>query len=303
MQQVALASWPPVSSPAQSVADCRLRAGGDSAAARSGGSIAGVGHDLSNVVMALRLCADLIGEPGVLTPANAHLARELSSVVNAAERLTREVCGHPDKRAEFLTAEEPEARIENLGRAVRNLWPLLAAVAGPRVDVQIAWLPCPGELRFSEENLSRVLLNLVRNAADAMPSGGWVRITVQRGNRNLLVSAEGRESAAGEVPRPDNRRTAVVTVEDNGEGIDPALLEYIFEPGFSTRRGDDSSPEAAHQGMGLSIVRQLVEQAGGVVTGQNRPAGGARFVIELPLTNVTPCIHPEAVSDGVSDAF
>lgn len=263
-----------------------------------------MGHDLSNVVTALRLCADLIAEPGVLTPSNAHLARELSSVVKAAERLTREARADGQSTPEFSTTSEPEARIENLGRAVRNLWPLLAAVAGRRVDVQIAWLPCPGELRFSEESLSRILLNLVRNAADAMPSGGWVRITVQRSDRNLLSAAEMRERTADDfVRRPANRRTALLTIEDNGEGIDPALLEYVFEPGFSTRRGDESSPENAHRGLGLSVVQQLVQEAGGVVTAQNRPAGGARFLVELPLTNVTPCIAPERVSPGVSRGF
>lgn len=301
MQERALASWTPFSSLPQPLDDSQLSIGAESASYRFSGSMAGLGHDLSNVVTALQLCADLIGEPGVLTPAHAHLARELSAVVKAAERLTREARGDTRSAPEFRTTSEPEARIENLGGAVRNLWPLLAAVAGRRVDVQIAWMPCPGELQFSEENLSRVLVNLVRNAADAMPSGGWVRITVQRGNR-VLSSPETR-TAGDFIPRPANRRTALLTVEDNGEGIDPALLEYVFEPGFSTRRGDDSSPENAHRGLGLSVVRQLVEAAGGVVTAQNRPAGGARFLIELPLTNVTPCIRPEHVSHGASDAF
>ena len=304
MQERALASWTPVSSVPQPLDHSPLRAGAESASTRLSGSIAGPGHDLSNVVTALRLCADLIAEPGALTPSSAHLARELSAVVRTAERLTREAGGYTGKPADFSTTPEPEARIENLGRAVRNLWPLLAAVTGRRVDVQIAWLPCPGELQFSEESLSRILVNLVRNAADAMPSGGWVRITVQRGNRSLFSAAEAREHTAGDfIPRPANRRTALLIVEDNGEGIDPALLEYVFEPGFSTRRGEDSSPENAHRGLGLTVVRQLVEEAGGVVTAQNRSAGGARFLVELPLTNVTPCIRPEHVSYGASEAF
>lgn len=294
MQERALAPWTPVSPLHQPLTEPRLRSGAEHVSTRRCASAAGLEHDLGNLITALRLCANLIGEPGVLTSEHAHLADELSAVVHAAELLTREACGSPERRTALPIT--PERRMENLGQAVRSLGPLMAAVAGPDVDVQVACMPCPGELRFSEESLSRVLLNLVRNAADARP--GWIRITVQRGgNRSLLSPAEMQERGKGSW----RRRAALLTVEDNGTGIDPALLERIFEPGFSTRGGHSAGE--THRGLGLSVVRQIVEEAGGTVTAQNRPAGGARFLIELPLTNVTPCSRPETVLPGVTDAW
>jgi signal transduction histidine kinase len=181
---------------------------------------------------------------------------------------------------------------------------LLAAVAGPAAEVQVACMPCAGALRLSEENLTRILLNLVRNAADAMPAGGRIRITAQRGGgTNFLWTIPGRADDAcadygmevwddaGQWSRPE---TVVLSVEDDGPGIPPELLDKIFEPGFSTRRSLTPWPVAPHQGLGLSIVRQLVEEAGGTVRAATLPRRGARFEIELPLTKVTPYLPSES---------
>lgn len=238
---------------------------------------AGISHDLGNLITALRLCSDLIAEAGVLAPSHVHLAQELSAVVAAAERLTRESRTHSSTPSRM--ADVTERRVGNLGQAVRDLGPLMAAIAGPGVDVQIACMPCPGELRLTEPSLTRVLMNLVRNSADAMPSGGKIRITVQRNS-----------------PGATSRRTVLLTVADNGPGIPSGLLERIFEPGFSMHNSASSGPELSHRGLGLSLVRQILTQAGGTISAQNGVAGGARFLIELPLTKVTPCLPREPLS-------
>jgi histidine kinase len=91
----------------------------------------------------------------------------------------------------------------------------------------------------------------------------------------------------------------VLSVEDDGPGIEAHLLDKIFEPGFSTRRDGGPWPESAHHGLGLSIVRQLVEEAGGTIHAITPPKRGARFEIELPITNVTVNLRQEPlISDG-----
>jgi two-component system sensor histidine kinase ChvG len=77
-------------------------------------------------------------------------------------------------------------------------------------------------------------------------------------------------------------------VEDSGPGIPEDLLETIFDSGYTTHaQGADQVQEGGwpvtHHGLGLSITRSLIEAAGGTIRAANRPEGGARLTIELPV--------------------
>jgi signal transduction histidine kinase len=157
--------------------------------------------------------------------------------------------------------------------------PLLSAVSGPAIRIEAECLSCPGHAQISPENLTRILMNLVRNAADAMKRGGNVRITVQQAGGASFQDAAFACSVSGPA--------ALICVQDNGPGIAPQVIDRIFESGFSTRQTDLSWPRMPHRGFGLSIVRSLVESAGGRVCVVSLPNRGTRFEIELPLTNVT----------------
>lgn len=107
-------------------------------------------------------------------------------------------------------------------------------------------------LRGNPASWERVFVNLFLNAAQAMEGDGVVEIAASRTARGIEI-----------------------TVSDNGPGISPKILPRIFEPGFSTR--------AKRSGLGLHIVKSIVEERGGVVEAANRPNGlGAQFSILVP---------------------
>jgi signal transduction histidine kinase len=131
--------------------------------------------------------------------------------------------------------------------------PLLAAIAGPRIDFEIETLPCGGRTWLSKEDLTRVMLNLVRNASESMPEMGKLRITAQYGDGLSFLEA-GHRPAAGP-------HSVVVTAEDSGPGIPQDLREQVFKAGFTTRAAGSNWPEIPHRGLGLTIVRSLIEAA------------------------------------------
>lgn len=114
------------------------------------------------------------------------------------------------------------------------------------------------EFRFSPDNLQQVVLNLIRNAVEAMPEGGKLKITTtQRRFRS------GRTSAAE------------IFISDTGHGIPEDLLGNIFKPFFTTRHNGT--------GLGLPISASIIRAHGGRMYARNRAHGGATFRISLPL--------------------
>lgn len=123
----------------------------------------------------------------------------------------------------------------------------------------------PVVVRADAEKLSRVLGNMLQNSCKYMAMRGTDRddppsVTVGIGLSGSFAS---------------------LTVEDNGPGIETEALPHLFDRFY---RADLSrSSETGGSGLGLSIVRQIVEEHGGIVSAMNRPLGGAAFVILLPL--------------------
>ena len=163
----------------------------------------------------------------------------------------------------------PAVPVTNLAAELLANRNLLAALAGPTIALTVHAEGGARPVRLTGEDLTRVLVNLVKNATEAMPSGGRIHI-------GLCEEPSARGAAA----------CLLVTVEDNGPGIPLDALETIFTSGYTSHgmsEGSNGNWTLSHRGLGLTITRSIVEGAGGRITAGNREHGGARFVLELPL--------------------
>jgi CheY-like chemotaxis protein len=110
--------------------------------------------------------------------------------------------------------------------------------------------------------LEQVLMNLVINAVDAMPNGGTLRIRTR--------ATSGPEAAS--------QRHAVLTVEDTGQGMTPAVLERLYEPFFTTK------PSGQGTGLGLATSYAIVVEAKGTIDVRSILASGTSFDVRLPVS-------------------
>ncbi len=263
-----------------------------------GGTVSEVAHDARNMVTALALYCDLLAEPGVLTDGYTHYANELRLVAAASRRLVEKLMlidlgdstglepvsldrslpqnrlsAWPTSLAGGLPNPMPDDPIDNLQKELLANRNLLDALTGLSIDISIRTEGGARPVRLSREDLTRVLVNLVKNAAEAMRKAGTIEITLRE-----LPDAQGRTS------------TVALIVEDNGPGVPEELLETIFDSGYTTHAQganevQDGGWPVTHHGLGLAITRSLIETAGGTIHAANRSEGGARFTIELPVSS------------------
>jgi signal transduction histidine kinase len=137
------------------------------------------------------------------------------------------------------------------------------------------------EVRADPAQVEQVILNVVVNAAEAMPAGGRVVIEM----RNLDVdhdveatdSVTARELVAG--------CFVEISVTDSGVGMDAETLAHVFEPFFTTK------PVGLGEGLGLSTAYGIVKQSGGTVVGESDGGSGTTFRVYLPVASETPHLN------------
>jgi two-component system, cell cycle sensor histidine kinase and response regulator CckA len=209
----------------------------------------GLAHDLRNLLTAIDGHAQLARA----ALAHDHPAHEdLDEVLAATSRAHQLTQAWLDGSGNGASTGVPVVPVP-LDDLVRGFLPLLDAVIGPTVEVEVH-LDAPRPVRVSALRLERVLLNLCLNARDAMPDGGRLTIATTDG--------------------PDGLGTVAVT--DTGPGIDPAVVERLFDPDGPPPAG------AGGHGLGLATSRLLLQETGGSLEVESRPGVGTTLRARLP---------------------
>ncbi|MEO6446028.1 MAG: ATP-binding protein, partial [Gemmatimonadaceae bacterium] len=189
---------------------------------------------------------------------------DLAAIQHAARRaedLTRQLLS-------FARRQVIEPKVLDLNQLTTNVERMLRRLIGEDVELETSLAHAVWRVRADPSQLEQVLVNLAVNGRDAMPNGG--RLTIETSN---VVLDEGyRERHAAVVPG----KYVLLSVSDNGTGIDSAVLPMIFEPFFTTKESGSGT------GLGLATCYGIVKQAGGHIWAYSEPGKGATFKIYLP---------------------
>lgn len=218
---------------------------------------ADISHEFKNPLAAIRSSAELLETKPGSTQERQMLVRTITDEVTHLQTVLSGVRGI-SKIDSALEAENMESIplaefVQNVALRIRRAYPETnITVAVP--DTQIVALCNP-------DHFDRLLTNLVENAASLADQ---VCITLER-----TVQVK--------------RRLLVLTVEDNGPGITYEESKKIFDRFYSNRREPNAGTIHAHTGLGLSIVKAIVDASEGTIAvGQSAKLGGAQFVVHLP---------------------
>ena len=230
----------------------------------------GVTHDFKNLLQnALSSLTQL--EHQANDPATAERAKAALTACEQAARLS--------KRLSRLAADDPgHPEVLDVAEIARTILDSINAALLERIEVQCALED--GLLVFADrDQLTRVILNLVYNACEAMPDGGYLRLSTSKTEMANPLTPLRR---GGYV---------ILSVADSGAGMSAEVRERVFEPLFSTKpRGEDGP-----RGLGLAVVYAAVNQAGGFIQVDSAPQHGTTFQVCLPA-------HDQTGAAGVSNA-
>jgi signal transduction histidine kinase len=219
----------------------------------------GVAHDFNNTLQVV------LGWTELLRSDNhpQHIRDGIEQIHAAAERsrgLTRQLLAFSRPEMQTPTRVELHHFLPSLVKSYRRLLP---------DDISIVAHTVPNVAIFMDEgHLSQVLLNIVLNARDAMPTGGTVAVITRfAAPEELPRAASGFENGAVEIE-----------VTDTGTGMDKETLSRVFEPFFTTKgtRGT---------GLGLSTAYGVVQQAHGVIDITSEPGKGTSARLFFPMAN------------------
>jgi two-component system, cell cycle sensor histidine kinase and response regulator CckA len=223
----------------------------------------GIAHDFNNRLVVIMGYAELL-QRGLSSdsPLASHADMVLSSAKRAAE-LTRQLLAY--SRRQVL-----EVEAFDLNEVAGRMRSLLETVLADRIEL-VTVLGAKRAVLADPGQIERVVLNLVLNARDAMPSGG--RLTLE--TRDVTLGAQ-------EHPTLSPGDYVALLVTDTGTGIPEADLPHIFEPFFTTKKAGQGT------GLGLSMVEGIVHQSGGATQVESTVGKGTTFTIYLPHATVAP---------------
>ncbi len=226
-----------------------------------------VSHEVRNPLSSISLNTELLedelgGLPAARRDEAARLVTAIRSQVEVLSAVTEEYL-------RFARLPKPKLELGSVAPVIEDLAEFVREeLRGRKVDLLVEVADGLSAIRMDAGQIRQALLNLVRNAAEAMPGGGSVRIETQ------VLDAQGR--GAGEPGRRGAKGDAVeIAVRDTGPGIPAGAAEKIFEPFFTSKEGGT--------GLGLAIARQIALDHGGTLACESPPGGGAIFRLTLPI--------------------
>lgn len=225
-------------------------------------------HDIISHTQKLQSLGQLAG--GV-----AHDFNNILSIIEGYTRILQRTLGHDDAAQEklkhiLLTTKRGagltrrllafgrqninDDSVYDITQAIRENELLLKPLLTARIQLHISMPDTPLHVACNSDTLSQILINLAINARDAIAENGnvWINITAQDADK------------------------VVLTVTDNGCGIDQMDINRIFEPFYTTK------PPHQGTGLGLSMIYGMMQQMGGTIQVESKPGFGTKFILTFP---------------------
>lgn len=221
----------------------------------------GIAHDFNNLLTVIQGYSELLLNRFNKGDRSFRDVIQIEKAGKSAESLVRQLLA-------FSRKQILKPKVISLNNLIRDMEPMLERLIGEDIELSVILDPTLGNIKADPNQIEQVIFNLLANARDAMPNGGKLLIETQ----NFTVVSGRFSEDAGLSPG----RYAMLSVSDNGSGMDATVENQIFEPFFTTKKKGKGT------GLGLSTVYGIVKQSEGSITVSSTLGKGTTFEIYLP---------------------
>ena len=222
---------------------------------------AGVAHDFNNLMVVIRGSIHLVRLDDTCSESVSNTLLPVDTAVEKAVRLSDQLMR--------LGRDKPEPKHElDINSVISDMMQVLKHLADKEdavLETLLAHDAC--RIMASQGHVEQVILNLVANACEAMDTGCTVAIETKRIKANAQTWRSGLKIPAGDYIE--------LTVRDAGSGIDPQIVEQIFDPYFTTKK--------TGTGLGLATVHSIIEECKGALDVRSVPGEGTTFAVYWPV--------------------
>jgi signal transduction histidine kinase/CheY-like chemotaxis protein len=241
----------------------------------------GVAHDFNNMLAAVQGFAELIRDD---MGKNDDKSSEINEIIKASKKardLTQQLLA-------FARVQPLDIKTIDINKSIREFLIMLARTVRENILIQEKLSDNQCTIEADKIQIEQVILNLTLNAQDAMPDGGEIFIETSKVtvDENIIRGYEAVEP--GEF--------ILLTVSDNGNGMDKETLEKIFDPFYTTKEFGKGT------GLGLSTVYGIVKQHHGMIHVYSEKDNGSTFKIYFPFKNLSASDVPETAEKTINSS-
>ncbi len=231
----------------------------------------GIAHDFNNILSAIIGYSEMgLSKVGEDDPLHKMFGR-IQKAGTRAKKLVQTLL-------DFSRPPAQDQEASDFGPVVQEAVELAKSSLGPDVALRVALPETPCLVRVDPTQLHQIVMNLLRNAEDALGDGrGEIDVTLVNGDPVAAFPADGEALSEGmRLEGESGGGCAILTVRDSGCGMAPEVRERVFDPFFTTK------PAGEGTGMGLAVVHGLVRSYGGWISLESEPGKGSEFMVCLP---------------------
>ena len=228
----------------------------------------GIAHDFNNVLAGMMGYAELALSYHL--PEGHVAAEDMRQIISAGHQ----AAGLVRQILTFSRASDVEPQILDAVPVTKEVAKLIVSSLPPTTRIEVEITASNTHVRSGPTHIHQILMNLVTNAAHALPPEGG----------RIDVGLAGRVIPGTEPPCPDGLTAGEyleIRVRDTGSGMEPEVVEKVFEPYFTTKAPGEGT------GLGLSVVHGIVEDLGGAISLESRPGEGTTVRVLLPVAPTT----------------